>query len=144
VLVLYAIYTKNDKADCNNYRGISLLNIVYKIFSKVLARKLEPFAKEVTGEYQCGFRRNRSIVDHTFKLRMILEKCYEFNMNVHELYIDFKQTYNSVNRKKLYDVLREMQIPAKLITLVKISLKNTKAKVRVQGQFSKEISIGRG
>jgi hypothetical protein len=63
-----------------------------------------------------------------FALRMILEKCYEFNINVHQLYIDFKQAYDSINRKKLYDVLREMQIPAKLIRLVKITLKNTKAK----------------
>jgi hypothetical protein len=85
-----------------------------------------------------------NIIDHMFTFRMILEKCYEFNINVHQLYIDFKQAYDSINIKKLYDVLREMQIPAKLIRLVKITLKNTKAKIQVQGQLSREISIGRG
>jgi sorting nexin-29 len=111
--IICPIHKKNDKTDCNNYRGISLLNIVYKIFSKVLARKLEPYAEEVIGEYQCGRRRNRSTIDHMFALRMILEKCYKFNINVHQLYTDFKQAYDSINKKKLYDVLKEMQIPAK-------------------------------
>jgi hypothetical protein len=102
---------------------------------------LEPYAEEVIGEYRCGFRRNGSTIEHTFAFRMILEKYYEFNINVHQVYIDFKQAYDSMDRKKLYDVVREMQIPAKLIRLVKITLKNTKAKIRVQGQVSREISI---
>jgi hypothetical protein len=68
-----------------------------------------------------------------FALRMILEKCYEFNIKAHKLYIDFKQADDIMNRNKLYNVLREMQIPAKLITVVKITLENTKAKIRVIG-----------
>jgi hypothetical protein len=43
--------------DCNNYRGISVLNTTYKLFSK----RLKSFIDEALGEYKIGFRREREI-----------------------------------------------------------------------------------
>ena len=39
---------KGDRGDCNNYRGISLLNIVGKLFAKVVLMKLRYWPKEST------------------------------------------------------------------------------------------------
>ena len=58
------IYKKGNKTDCSNYRGISLLSTTYKIVSNILLSKLTPYAKEITGDHQCGFRRSRSTTDH--------------------------------------------------------------------------------
>jgi hypothetical protein len=59
---------------CSNYRGISLLSTTYKILSNILLSRLTPFAEEIVGDHQCGFRRNRSTTDHIFCIRQILEK----------------------------------------------------------------------
>ena len=67
-------HKKGDKTDCNNYRGTSLLPTTYKILSKMLLSTLIPFAKEIIGEHQCGFRRNSSTIDHILCIRQILEK----------------------------------------------------------------------
>jgi hypothetical protein len=40
---------------------------------------------------QCGFRHNRSTTDHIFCIRQILEKKWEDNEAVHQLFIDFKK-----------------------------------------------------
>jgi len=68
------IYKKGDKTDCNNYRGISLLPTTYKVLSNILFSRLIPYAEEVIGYHQCGFRRNMSTTDHIFCIRQIFEK----------------------------------------------------------------------
>ena len=88
------IYKKGDKTDCNNYGGISLLPATYKILSNILLSRLIPYAEEVTGDHQCGFRRNRSTTDHTFCIHQILEKKWEYNQAVHQLFTDFKKAYD--------------------------------------------------
>jgi len=72
--IIVPIHKKGDKTDCNNYRGISLLPTTYKILPNILLSRLIPYAKEIIGDHQCGFRRNRSTIDHIFCIRQILEK----------------------------------------------------------------------
>jgi len=75
--IIVPIYKKRDKTDCNNYRGISLLPTTYKVLSNILLSRLIPYAEEVIGDHQCGFRRNRSTTDNIFSIRQILEKKWE-------------------------------------------------------------------
>ena len=74
--ILCPIYKKGDRKQCNNYRGISLLNITYKIFAICLYNQLSKIIKTVIGNYQMGFRPNRSAADniHLFIVKQIYEK----------------------------------------------------------------------
>jgi sorting nexin-29 len=49
------IHRKGDKMDCNNYHGISMLSISYKIVSNYLLSRLSPYLDENTGDHQYGF-----------------------------------------------------------------------------------------
>jgi len=82
-----ALYTTicTEIVYCSKYRGISLLPYTYKILSGFLQSKLTPYAEEITGENQRGFRRNRSTTDHIFCIRYILEKKWEYNEAVRHL-----------------------------------------------------------
>jgi hypothetical protein len=62
--IIVPIHKKGDKTDCSNYRGISLLPTTYKILSNILLSRSIPYAEEIIGDHQCGFRRNRSTTDH--------------------------------------------------------------------------------
>jgi len=123
--IIVPIYKKGDKTDCNNYRGISLLPTAYKILSNILLLRLIPYAEEVIGDHQCGFRRNRSTSDHIFCIRQILEKKWEYNEAVHQLFIDFKKAYDSVRREVFYNILIEFGVPKKLVSLIKMCLIET-------------------
>ena len=45
--IICPIYKQGDKLDCHNYRGISLLNVTYKIFTNLLTRYIEPYVEEI-------------------------------------------------------------------------------------------------
>ena len=98
-------YKKVDKPDCSNYTGISLLPTTHKILSSTLLSRLTPKAEEIIGDHECGFRRRRSTTDHIFCIRQALEKKWEYNEAVHNLFIDFKKVYDSVRREALYNIL---------------------------------------
>jgi len=68
------IYKKGDVQNCENFRGISLVNIAYKVLSIVLYGRLKPHANQIIGQYQCGFREGVSTIDQIQTLRQILER----------------------------------------------------------------------
>ena len=53
--IIVPIHKKEDKTDCNNYRGISRLPTTYNILSNILLSRLTPYAEEIIGDHQCGF-----------------------------------------------------------------------------------------
>ena len=106
--------------------------------------RLTPYAKEIIGDHQCGFRRNRSTIDHIFCIHQILEKKWEYNEEVHQLVIDFKKAYDSVRKEVLYKILIEFVIPKKLVRLIKMSLTETYSSVRVGKNVSDRFPIRNG
>ena len=106
--------------------------------------RLTPYAKEIVGDHQCGFRRNRSTIDHIFCIRQILEKKWEYNEEVHQLFIDFKKAYDSVRREVLYKILIEFGIRKKLVRLIKMSLTETYSRGRVGKNVSDRFPIRNG
>ena len=53
-----------------------------------------------------------------------LKKKREYREAVHQLFIDFKRTYDSIRREILYNTLTEFDIPMKLVRPVKVFLKH--------------------
>ena len=90
------------------------------------------------------FGRNRSTIDHIFSIRQILEKKWECNEEVHQLFIDFKKAYDSVRREVLYKILIVFGIPRKLVSLIKMSLTETCSRMRVGKNVSDKFPIRNG
>ena len=118
--IFVPMYKKGDKN--GNYRGVSLLPTTYKILSNVLLSRLTPYAEEIIGDHQCGFRRNRSTTVLLLCIRQILENKWEFSEAVHQLLVGFKKSYDSVRWEVLYNILIQFGIPMKLVRLIKMCL----------------------
>ena len=65
-------------------------------------------------------------------------------MDTHHLFVDFKAAYDSINRRSLYAAMEEMNIPRKLIALVKATMKITHCRVKIQNRLSEPINIKNG
>jgi sorting nexin-29 len=91
-LFLYLFIKKGDKTDCTNYRGISLLQTINRIFCHIVLSSLTPYVEEIILDHQCGFRSNRSPTNHIFCILHILKKV----VVVCQLFVDFEKAYYSV------------------------------------------------
>jgi hypothetical protein len=70
-----------------------------------------------------------------------MEKCYEYNIDIHQLFVDFRQAYDSIIRGKLYEAMRELRIPAKIIRLVSMTLRDTKCMVKIEGELTRDFAV---
>ena len=96
------------------------------------------------GEYQAGFRKDRSTNNHIFAIRQILEKCREFNKDVWQIFVDFKSAYDCIKRSALWRIMHDFQIPSKLINLVKACYRNSRACVQVGKGRTEEFDVKSG
>ena len=142
--IICPVFKKGDKLDCNNCRGITLLDVAYKVFSNILNERLKKITENLLGDYQCGFCKTRSTSDQIFIIRQMNKKHNEHNHDLHMLFVDFKQAFDSIDRYKLYQVMEDMKIPHKLIRLVRMTMKNTTARVRVTNKLSNSFTFNAG
>jgi hypothetical protein len=120
--ILCPIYKKGDRKQCNNYRGLSLLNITYKIFALLLYNRLSEIIEPEIRNYQMGFRPNRSTINNIIIMRQIYKKCHEYNIDLHNIFIDFTQAFDTINRDVIYSSLTKHNIPDKMIKLIKLTM----------------------
>jgi hypothetical protein len=91
-----------------------------------------------------GFRLNRSTIDNIFMVWQIFEKCYEYNIELHNIFLHYSQAFDSVNRNKIIECLIKYEVPKKLIKLIGLTLNNSTAKVKICNQFTNEFRIVSG
>jgi hypothetical protein len=101
------------------------------MLSNILLSRLIPYADEIIGDQQGGFRRNGSRTDQIFCIHQILKKKWEYNDTVHHLFVDFKKAYDSVRREVLCNILLESGMLRKLVGLIKVRLNENYSTVRV-------------
>jgi hypothetical protein len=82
--------------------------------------------------------------DQIFYIRQILEKKWEYNGTVHQLFIEFKKAYDSVRREALYNILIEFGIPRKLVGLIKMCSNETHSRVRMGKNLLDKFPIQNG
>jgi sorting nexin-29 len=87
---------KGDKLQCKNYTGILLLCTGYKILTTVINNKLKKYTEHIIGEYQAGFRSGKSTTDQIFTVKNILEKAWEYNVEIHQIFINFQRAHDSI------------------------------------------------
>jgi hypothetical protein len=91
-----------------------------------------------------GFDVTDQLLIRFFTFVRYLEKKYEYNETVHQLFIDFKEAYDSVRREVLYNILIEFGVPLKLVRLFKMCLNQTYSKAHVGKYLPGNFSIQNG
>ena len=126
------LHKKGKRYDLNNYRPISLISNLYKVFMKVITNRLTTTMDENQPSEQAGFRAGYSMIDHLQAVREIIEKCQEFNINLYIAFIDYKKLFDSIEHFKVLEALRIMSINSKYIRVVGKIYLDGRAKVKTE------------
>ena len=99
---LVPVPKKGDLSLCDNWRGISLLDVVGKVLAKVIQQCLQTIVEEEVADSQCGFHCNRGCNDMIFCERQLIEKAVEHNTKAFLLFVDLRKAYDSVPREAMW------------------------------------------
>lgn len=108
-----------DKLDCGSYRPISVLNNNYKIFTYILAKRLEIILPHIISLDQTGFIRQRQTQDNIRWTLHLIEQVVKGKIPVVMLSLDAKKAFDRVNWLFLYKVLKNLGSIRLLLVLSK-------------------------
>ena len=132
---------KGDLRDFNNYRGIMLLSTPGKVKKRIILERLRKGVDDELRENQAGFRNGRSCSDQIATLRIIIEQSIEWNTPVYVNFIDFEKAFDSVDRKRLWNLMAHYGIPPKYINIIKNTYQDMQCQVLHQGQAQETFTV---
>ncbi|KAK3516473.1 hypothetical protein QTP70_016707, partial [Hemibagrus guttatus] len=129
--VVVPLFKKGDRRVCSNYRGITLLSLPGKVYSRVLERRVRPLVEPRIQEEQCGFRPSRGTLDQLYTLHRVLEGSWKFAQPVHMCFVDLKKAFDRVPRGILWEVLWEYGVRGPLLRAVRSLYNWSRSLVRI-------------
>ena len=129
-----------------NYRGISLLSCMYKLYTRILNSRLEKYLEnnDLLVEEQNGFRRNRSCQDHIFTLTSIIRNRKNKGLSTFAAFIDFRKAFDSIDRELLFYKLISCGIEGKMYKAIQSLYKNPLCSVTVNNNLTDWFSCDTG
>lgn len=144
---LTMLYKKGQKEDPANYRGIALTNNILKIFTKIIAKRLQSWneACKTLPESQAGFRQNRGCEDQSFSLITAVQAQLRIPDNsVYAIFVDFRRAFDSVPHNLLWSKLFKIGVSGKIIRCLINLYDKAAAQVKLVGESSAEFGVTEG
>ena len=140
------LHKKGDKSNVDNYRGITLLSTVGKLFTRILNKRLTDWAESygVFIEAQAGFRENMSTVDNIFVLHGLITHFLNNDKQLFCSFIDFPKAFDYVVRDILWFKLIKYGIRGKILDIIIAMYKDVKSKVKLNNMLSEDFSCMTG
>ena len=144
--IIKLLYKKGNEKELKNWRPISLLNIDYKILTKILANRVkEVLPKIIDQDQACGIK-GRSIHDHLETLTGLFEITNDKAMTrpgMAFLAVDQEKAFDRLEHNYLFQTLSALGFGQKFIRWAKILYRNIHSKVEIQGALTDKIDIQR-
>ena len=84
----------------DNYRGITLLSTLGKLFTRVINDRLESYGVYIEAQY--GFRKGRGTADRIFVLSQLVNTFVNSGEKLYAFFVDFRKAFDFVVRDTLW------------------------------------------
>lgn len=137
------IYKKGDPKDIGNYRPISLLPSLYKLFSTIINKRISATLELKQPIGQAGFRKGFSTVDHMHTIGLIIEKYQEQRRPLYIAFIDYQKAFDTVTHSSIWKSLEQQGVEDEYINVIKSIYNNNTGKIKLE-TLGPSFSIERG
>ena len=147
ISIISPIHKKGSKMIPNNYRGISLISCVYKLFTSILRKRLEEYCKEnkILPDPLLGFKSgNRTSDAHLILHNLIRNQCHKKGKYLYTCFVDFSKAFDTIPRDILMHKLLDKGINGKAFNLLKNIYSHEKCQIKIGEFLSKPISSNQG
>ena len=133
-----------DKEHSCNYRPISILNTDYKLYTTIIAKRLQQFLPDLIDEDQTGFIKSRQTHDNIRRTLHLIEKIQQENKAAVLLSLDAEKAFDGVNWAFLYQILERFGFNEHSIKCIKTLYEQPTARIKVNGSLTPTFKLERG
>ena len=98
--IISSIFKKGDLNDASNYRGITLISVLAKVYSQLLLNRLTSWTEtyEKITDNQFGFQKGKSVQDCIYTLHAIISKVLNQGQKLYCIFIDYEKCFDKTDR----------------------------------------------
>ena len=124
---MFMIYKKGDRLFPSNYRGISIINAIAKIYDMVLNNRFIKWYKPRSE--QAGAQKGRGCEEQILVLRLLISIAQKTGRTLYIAFVDFCKAYDKILRSLLLSKLAEAGCGAIFLNAIARSLHGTKSRI---------------
>ena len=144
------IFKSGERFDPSNYRGITIMSCIGKLFNSVLNNRLDDYLSEnnIISETQIGFKKKARTIEHMFVLTLIEKYTKQSNARLFTCFIDFKKAFDSVIHKAVFLKMQNVGISGLFYNIVKDMYDGNILQLKIghgmTDEFHSEIGVSQG
>lgn len=104
--IVFTVFKRGDKTNVDNYRGISVINSISKLYDMIMCCRLNQWFRPY--REQAGAQSKRGCTEHIVSLRLLTDMAHRQRLKLYVTFVDFSKAYDKVPREKLFTILKRL------------------------------------
>lgn len=142
--LIVPIFKSGDRQNVQNYRPISILSTVSKVFESLMYDHLLAAFKTKIIPEQHGFFPGRSVESNLLLYTDYILKALDQKTQVDSIYTDFSKAFDKIDHSILIDKLNSLGIHGELVRWVRSYISNRCQAVKLNGYLSRFVRVTSG
>ena len=142
--VISCLYQKGDREDITNRHPILLLNYDKKIYTKILAKKMQSILEDVIDAEQTAAIKGRIIIENLQLNRDVMLYANANKIQVAMIELDQEKAFGRVDCNFLFKTLQHFGYGPEIIQKIKTVYRNIERQVKINGHLSQNFLVKRG
>ena len=117
--LIVLIHKNGNTSDIKNYRSISLLPIMCKVFSNILLQRMIRTLDFRQPREQARFWAGYSTIDHLHVINQLQEKANEYNIPLCFTFVDYEKSFDSIEFEPLFEGLKNQDVDEAYLNILR-------------------------